>query len=277
MIFCRSLCTLNVIVPKPHHPTLLLPKSRTSLFSYFKRSMSNTQDFSSYLNDARVDPEIFKLRPDYCALLMVVTNIPPGPCDATSEAFLSAAEATAKSALAKIPLNDTPHVVQWREAYKAFGAKPKKTQSSVEALLKRVDAGLPRVNRLTDIYNAISIKHQIPLGGEDLDKYQGVPYLARAKGDEKFDTKSGGEIVNEHPSPGEAVWCDEGGVTCRRWNWRQCSRTALSDGTTNVLFILDALEAIDDAKLNEAADELSEELKKLSPHVKVEKRVLRGL
>jgi DNA/RNA-binding domain of Phe-tRNA-synthetase-like protein len=236
--------------------------------------MSSLHDPSRYLNNARIDPAIFQLRPDYRALLMVVTNIPPGPCDAASEAFLAAAESAAKSALAKTSVNDTPHVVQWREAYKAFGAKPKKTLCSVEALLKRVEPGLPRVNRLTDIYNAISIKHQIPLGGEDLDKYQGAPYLARAKGDENFDTKSGGEIVNEHPSPGEAVWCDEIGVTCRRWNWRQCSRTALSDGTTNVLFILDALEAIDDAKLNEAADELSEELRKLSADVKVERRVL---
>jgi DNA/RNA-binding domain of Phe-tRNA-synthetase-like protein len=50
------------------------------------------------------------------------------------------------------------------------------------------------------------------LGGEDLDKYQGSPFLIRAKGDENFDTKSGGEIVIEHPSPGEAVWCDDGGV-----------------------------------------------------------------
>ncbi|OWY46416.1 B3/B4 tRNA-binding-like protein [Alternaria alternata] len=236
--------------------------------------MANIQDPSSYLANARIAPEIFQLRSDYRALLMVVTNIPPGPCDATSEAFLSSAQATAKASLAKTPVNDVAHVAQWKEAYKAFGAKPKKTMNSLEALLRRVDAGLPRVNRLTDIYNAISIKHQIPLGGEDLDKYQGSPFLIRAKGDENFDTKSGGEIVIEHPSPGEAVWCDDGGVTCRRWNWRQCSRTALSDGTSNVLFILDALEALDDAKLNAAADELSEELQKLSADVKVERRLV---
>jgi DNA/RNA-binding domain of Phe-tRNA-synthetase-like protein len=274
MQFCRSLRTLNVIVSRLQNPSSSLQHTRIFSSFHIKPYMSNMQDPSIYLSNARIDPAIFQLRPDYRAMLMVVTNIPPGPCDATSEAFLSAAESTAKSALAKTPVNDTPHVVQWREAYKAFGAKPKKTLSSVEALLKRVESSLPRVNRLTDIYNAISIKHQIPLGGEDLDKYQGAPYLARAKGDEKFDTKSGGEIVIEHPSPGEVIWCDEGGVTCRRWNWRQCSRTALSDGTTNVLFILDALDAIDDAKLNEAADELGEQLRKLSADVKVEQRML---
>ena len=48
----------------------------------------------------------------------------------------------------------------------------------------------------------------------------------------------------------------------------------MSDGTSNVLFILDALEALDDAKLNAAADELSEELQKLSADVKVERRLV---
>jgi DNA/RNA-binding domain of Phe-tRNA-synthetase-like protein len=236
--------------------------------------MSNLQSPSHYLDNARIAPEVFQLRPDYRALLLVVTGIPPSPSDSVSEAYLSSAEESAKAALAKTPVNDIPHVAAWRETYKAFGAKPKKERNSLEALLRRVDAGLPRVNRLTDIYNAISIKHQIPLGGEDLDKYQSAPFLIRAKGDEKFDTKSGGDVIVEHPSPGEVVWCDDGDVTCRRWNWRQCSRTALTDATTNVLFILDALEPMNDEALNAAADELSAELSKLSPDVKVERRML---
>ncbi|RMZ68163.1 B3 4 domain-containing [Pyrenophora seminiperda CCB06] len=233
-------------------------------------------DLAQYLSSAHIDPEIFKLRPDYRALLMTVTNIPPGPCDSTSEAFLSSAEASAKAVLAHTPVNDIPHIAQWKAAYKAFGAKPKKTLNSLEALLRRVDTGLPRVNRLTDIYNAISIKHQIPLGGEDLDKYDGSPFLKRSKGDEQFDTKSGGEVVVEHPAPGEVVWCDDSGVTCRRWNWRQCSRTALGEGTTSVLFILDALEAVSDEKLYDAAEELGRELQKLSKDIKIERRLLEG-
>lgn len=238
--------------------------------------MSLLQDSTHYLDNARIAPEVFQLRPDYRALLMIVTNIPAGPSDASSEAFLSSAEASAKAALAQSAVIDIPHVAAWRDTYKAFGAKPKKTMNSLEALLRRVEAGLPRVNRLTDIYNAISIKHQIPLGGEDLDNYQGAPFLIRAKGDEKFITKSGGEEVTDHPKPGEVVWCDDGGATCRLWNWRQCARTALSDSTNNVLFIMDALDAMDDEKLEAAADELSSELTKLSSDVKVCRRIIRA-
>lgn len=161
--------------------------------------MSSFSDPSQYLDNARVAPEVFQLRPDYRALLMVITNIPANPSHAVSDTFLSSAEASAKSALATTSINDTPHVIAWREAYKAFGAKPKKTKNSLEALLVRVEAGFPRINRLTDIYNAISIKHQIPLGGEDLDKYDGAPFLIRAKGDEKFITKSGGRRGHRPP------------------------------------------------------------------------------
>jgi DNA/RNA-binding domain of Phe-tRNA-synthetase-like protein len=237
--------------------------------------MPHVQDPSHYLDKARIAPEVLQLRPDYRALLLVATNIRPSPSDAISEAFLSSAESSAKAALASSSINEVPHVVAWRETYKAFGAKPKKTMNSLEALLRRVDTGLPRINRLTDIYNAISIKHQIPVGGEDLDKYTGAPVLVRATGEEKFITKSGGEEVVDYPKAGEVVWCDDEGVTCRLWNWRQCARTALSDETENVLFIMDALGTVSDGMLEEAATELERELKKLGGDVKVWKRVLR--
>jgi DNA/RNA-binding domain of Phe-tRNA-synthetase-like protein len=52
----------------------------------------------------------------------------------------------------------------------------------LEALLRRAASGLPRVNRLTDVYNAVSVLHQVPLGGEDLTRYAGAPRLVRAAG-----------------------------------------------------------------------------------------------
>lgn len=226
------------------------------------------------LESAKVAPEIFKLRPDYRALLLVVSGIPTGPSDAKSEALLQEAETSAQNALSKQAITEIPHVAAWRDAYKAFGAKPKKERSSLEALMRRAEGGLPRVNRLTDIYNAISVKYQIPFGGEDLDKYTGAPILVRATGKESFETTAAGENVTEYPPTGEVVWCDDAGVTCRRWNWRQCSRTGISDDTTRILFILDALEPCSDADLQAAADELTEVLKSLSPEVTAERRLI---
>ncbi|KAM0251867.1 hypothetical protein ACHAQJ_007980 [Trichoderma viride] len=226
------------------------------------------------LQSAHVAPEIFKLRPDYRVLLMAVEGVPPGPSDSVSEALLSEAEASTKELLSKSPVTEIPHVAAWRETYKAFGAKPQKTRNSLEALTRRAEAGLPRINRLTDIYNAISIKHQIPLGGEDVDIYDGSPFLMRASGHEQFQAFSGGEIQTELAAPGEPIWCDNTGITCRRWNWRQGPRTALSDESTNVLFIFDALKPLSDDALLAAAEELASALKGLSPEVKCTQRII---
>lgn len=229
----------------------------------------------SALAAATIASEVLALRPDYRALLITIDNLIPGPSDSTSEALLCEAETTARALLSETPINDLPHIAAWREAYKAFGAKPNKTRNSLEALTRRVEAGgLPRVNRLTDIYNAICVKHQIPLGGEDLDKYSGAPRLIRATGKEPFEANSKGEKVVEYPDVGEVVWCDDAGVTCRRWNWRQGPRTALEEGTTRVLFILDVLDPVTDEQVEVAGRELVEVLRKSSPDVVVAKRMV---
>ena len=125
------------------------------------------------------------------------------------------------------------------------------------------------MNRLTDLYNAVSVLHQLPLGGEDLTRYAGAPQLIRATGTEPFDTTAEGIAVIEHPHPGEVVWRDDAGVTCRRWNWRQARRTKLGDDTTTALFILDALDPMTDEALQAAADDLSTRLIRLEPHVDI--------
>ncbi|KAH7349464.1 Phenylalanyl-tRNA synthetase [Plectosphaerella cucumerina] len=237
--------------------------------------MSGTNPVHQVLQDARIAPEVFDLRQDYRALLMVVEGIPPGPSDTTSESLLSEAEAVSRALLSNIPVTEVPHIAAWREAYKAFGAKPQKTRNSLEALTRRAESGLPRVNRLTDIYNAISIKHQVPIGGEDLDNYDGSPFLTLAKGEEQFQTLTKGEPHVEVAAPGEPIWCDDTGITCRRWNWRQGPRTALTDQTTRVLFILDALEPLSDNALVQAAHELGSVLQQLSPAIQISQRIIK--
>ncbi|MHA7154910.1 B3/B4 domain-containing protein [Arthrobacter sp. TMN-50] len=209
-------------------------------------------------------------------MLIAVDGLIPGPSDHRSETLLQAAEAEARQLLDEIPVEQLPHVAAWRDAYRGFGAKPQRTRNSLEGLLRRAVAGLPRVNRLTDLYNAISVLHQVPLGGEDLAGYIGAPRLIRAIGDEPFDTAAGGTEMVEHPEPGEVVWCDDAGVTCRRWNWRQGRRTQLGDNTTTALFILDALEPMTDDALQRGANALALHLKQLGPDIKIASRLLRA-
>ncbi|MCD4526651.1 B3/4 domain-containing protein [Nocardioides sp. cx-173] len=238
-------------------------------------------DLEAFLSGARVDDAVAALRPDYRALLIAVDGLPPSSSDATgrtAEGLLVRAEESAAELLSTMAVEETPHVAAWREAYRQFGAKPQRTRNSLEALLRRAvgGSGLPRVNPLTDIYNAVSVIHQVPLGGEDLTAYVGAPRLLRAAGTEAFDVVADGQPVVEHPEPGEVVWCDDAGVTCRRWNWRQGRRTQLRPDTTAALFILDALAPMTDAALTAAGDELVTQLSGLGPGVRVATRLLRA-
>jgi DNA/RNA-binding domain of Phe-tRNA-synthetase-like protein len=232
-------------------------------------------DLQAFLADASVGPAVFALRPDYRALLMAVDGVDAtARGDDVSDTLLAEAESSARKALLERPVEETGHVAAWREAYRAFGAKPQRTRNSLEALLRRAASGLPRVNRLTDVYNAVSVLHQVPLGGEDLTAYEGSPHLTRAIGGEPFDTITGGTEIIEYPESGEVVWCDDAGVTCRRWNWRQGRRTQLSDATTAALFTIDALAPVTDEQLVTAGSDLVAHLRSISPDLRVAQRLI---
>ena len=217
------------------------------------------------VDHAFVDPAVHELRPDYAVLLIGADGLANGPSDEASQALLARAEEHARALLAGRRPEELPHIAQWRQAYLAFGAKPQRTRNSLEALTRRAADGLPRINLLTDHYNAISVLHQVPIGGEDLDGYQGPARLVRADGSEPFDTVAAGQPITEHPLPGEVVWRDDAGVTCRLWNWRQCSRTQLTPRTTTALFILDGLAEAGPEGLRATGDALLAELMGANP------------
>ncbi|HEV2579911.1 MAG TPA: phenylalanine--tRNA ligase beta subunit-related protein, partial [Ktedonobacteraceae bacterium] len=160
-----------------------------------------------------------------------------------------------------------PHIAAWRQAYESFGAKPKKILCSVEALLSRTLKGndLPTINYIVDLYNAISIRHVLPVGGEDLDRLESDLVLTFATGSEPFDSVENGEAVIAHPAPGEVVFADSAGVTCRCWNWRQCRRTQLTLDTRNAYFVLDCLAPYTIEELMCAGEELMQYLRDTSP------------
>lgn len=231
-----------------------------------------------FLAGAYVSEAVFALRPDYRAMLLAVEGLVPPPGDQVSASLLQAAERSAREVLDDRPPEELAKVASWREAYRAFGARPQRTRNSLESLLRRAatGTGLPRVNGLTDLYNAVSVLHLVPVGGEDMNRYEGAPRLVRATGDERFDTAADRAPLVEHPEKGEVVWCDEAGVTCRRWNWRQARRTQLRDDTTSALFILDALDPLTDAELDAAADDLAGTLRRLGPDVTSARRLIRA-
>jgi DNA/RNA-binding domain of Phe-tRNA-synthetase-like protein len=187
-----------------------------------------------------VSPEVTAAWPDYRVAVVIADGVRNGPSDADSERLLSEAEGAARE-LGLVRAADDPRIAAWRTTFSEFGSKPSRYPSSAESLLARVLKGdeLPRINALVDTYNAISLRHVIPVGGEDLDRLRGDLRLTREP-------------------DGEVVWRDDEGITCRRWNWRQEPRTRLTEATTNAFFVLDVLppqQAID-AAVQALIDEL---------------------
>ncbi|MFB8404545.1 B3/4 domain-containing protein [Streptomyces sp. NPDC055912] len=218
-----------------------------------------------------VSDEVRTLVPGFTALVIEAHGLVNGPSDEASSALLDdAARRLAERLDGRSPDQD-PHIAAWRAAYTAFGAKPSRTRNSAEALARRAlaDGGLPRINRLVDAYNAVSVAHLVPVGGEDLGRISGAMSLVRATGDEPFHTLAGGTETVEHPEAGEVVWCDEEGVTCRRWNWRQGPRTRIDDDTVDAFFLLESLAPMIRDELLAAGAELAESLEKLSPGARI--------
>jgi DNA/RNA-binding domain of Phe-tRNA-synthetase-like protein len=209
-------------------------------------------------------------------LLLYAYGLNNSPGDDWSSGLLRAAETDARAAFGDAKPATHPHIAAWRETFSRFGAKPSKYPCSVEALLGRVLKGqdLPAINRVVDLYNAVSIRHVLPVGGEDLDQLTSDSTLRFAAGDEPFSLISGGEEVVEHPEAGEVVWTDSTGVTCRRWNWRQCRRTQLTETTRNAYFVLDSVAPYSLDALNAAGDELTSMLKGSSPGVSIEREIV---
>ena len=78
----------------------------------------------------------------------------------------------------------------------------------------------------------------------------------------------------EYPEPGEVIWRDDLGVTCRRWTWRQGIRTRLDSQAQTMWFILESLPSMPLTALEEAGADLIDNLQRLMPGAVVHRQLL---
>lgn len=154
-------------------------------------------------------------------------------------------------------LSAHPKIAVWREAYRAFGAKPNEHRSSVEALHRMVLSGkvLRPINSLVDLYNLVSLRHMLPVGGEDLDTIEGDLVLAFA-GDHEPAVKLLGDPDPRPPHAGEVIYKDDISAICRRWNWREADRTKLTPETKNAVLAIEGLPPVTAEEVAAAVEEL---------------------
>jgi DNA/RNA-binding domain of Phe-tRNA-synthetase-like protein len=207
----------------------------------------------------RIAPEIFALAPDVQIGVVRLSSIDNGGPSGTLGAQLAAEEQRLRTAPDRSNLLDDPGIAAWRAMYRAFGANPKRHCSSIEGLLRRVLADAPprQVNPLVDLYNVVSLRHRLPVGGEDLAAVVGDIWLKRAGADEPA-VYMLGEAEPHAPRPGEVVYQDDAGALCRRWNWKEAERTKLTVATRDAMIIVEALPPVDRARLGAALNEIAE-------------------
>lgn len=219
-----------------------------------------------------VDPQLFQKYPGYVRGLVIVrraVNI-ESPIDEV-ERMLKGAQKAIRQRSDLDPVSAHPNIATWREAYRAFGAKPTEYPSSIEALVKRVrrsdastslSAGLPYINTLAAISNSVSLRYLVPIGGHALDPMaaDGSLGLGFARGDEDFaplgSTPQNGRI--EHPEPGEVIFTyNTSTVLCRRWTWRQGEFSKLQRTSTTVEINIDGLPPITRADVELISNDLA--------------------
>ena len=169
--------------------------------------------------------------------------------------FLADCQKLALKHIENPEFTSNPIIRTWRDAFYKFKTK-KGARCSIEALLKRVSKGnsIGTINPLVDLYNGVSLKYGVTIGGEDLDAFEGDIRLTVAEGGEDFITY--GSDKSEPPYPGEVVYKDDAGAVCRCFNWRECVRTMLTEDTKNAFMIIETVAGERDDVMDEALEEL---------------------
>lgn len=125
------------------------------------------------------EESFWKLFPEAAIGVIVARGMKPAsevPAEdaAAIAALLREANAQADRHLTSNTISQNEVVRVWRDAYQQFKTK-KGARCSIENLLKRVLKGNPvgSITPAVDIYNAVSLKYALPVGGEDIDTFEG--------------------------------------------------------------------------------------------------------
>jgi DNA/RNA-binding domain of Phe-tRNA-synthetase-like protein len=130
-----------------------------------------------------------------------------------------------------------PRVRPWRDHFRALGVSVKEFPTSIEAMLRRaLKGGEPfAINPLVDWYNAVSLRHTLPVGGFDLAEVRGPIELRFTRPGDEFAALGGTESLAV--PAGEVAYADGPTVLTRHFMWRQ-ARVALLTPATRDAFLV---------------------------------------
>lgn len=204
-----------------------------------------------------VAKELFERLPEACFGVVAVRGLDNSVSKPAVEAMLSHAIAEAEDYFENVKIKESPDIAPYREAFRALDINPNKFMCSIEALLSRVakKKGLPSINPVVDLGNAVSVKYRIPLGAHDLGSMAGDIEIRPSLPDDTF--VPFGSTEAETPDKGEMVYVSGGEVRTRRWTWRQSEKGKITSATSSVFFPLDGFGDVNKTQVLAARDELA--------------------
>ena len=144
-----------------------------------------------------IQKELFDALPDLTIGMVVATGLDNSHPSKEIDALLSQTIEEMKKNFIVEKAQDHPRIKPWRNAFSKLAISGSKFPSSIESMARRVLKGdpFPKINPLVDLYNSVSLKYLVPMGGHDLDTLEGNIHLRFAEGWEPFTPMGGGETT----------------------------------------------------------------------------------
>jgi len=203
-----------------------------------------------------IQRELFDILPDLTIGLVVAKDVDNTRSSEEIEDLLTRTVEETRINFTTDKAQDHPRIKPWRDAFSKLGISGSKFPSSVESMARRILKGdpIPRINPLVDLYNSVSIKFLVPMGGHDLDTLEGDVHLRFAEGWEPFTPMGDGEttIVPK----GELVYRDDREVLTRNWVWRQCEKDKATERTVDIFIPIDVLGEVGSERASEIIQDL---------------------
>ena len=161
-----------------------------------------------------------------------------------------------------VKVKESNYIKCYRDAFQKLNINPNKFMCSIEALLTRISKkkGMPEINSVVDLVNAVSIKYKLPMGAHDLDSMNEDFYIRYSTDNDIF--LPFGETDTEKMESNELVYASSNDIRTRRWIWRQSEHGKIIESSKNIIFPIDAFVGINDDKAINAREELSNLLSK---------------
>lgn len=210
-----------------------------------------------------VEQEIFEKLPNACFGVVMARGIDNRTAYPEIDRLLEESIQAAARSFACRKVKEDPEILPYREAFRALGINPNKYLCSIEALFTRISKGkgMPRINPVVDLGNAVSLKYTLPMGAHDLGGSSEDISIRLARAGDTF--LPFGSETEEVPDAGEVIYAVGHQVRTRRWTWRQSEHGKITPESTDIFFPIDGFTDFNQTRVLAARDALAESLTRI--------------